>query len=150
MKTPQFFAMAFLAAAGISLMAQETGADGSGKAVYAPQGPMSYGDEASSRAYEMTSVTGELEGKLDSKTAKVGDRVVLKTNDKVQTSDGTVIPRGTRLVGHITEVQTRDSSHGVLRNSDCVRSCGTEKRAKPRDSYVDPRRKLQLECDCDE
>jgi hypothetical protein len=61
----------------------------------------------------MTSVTGELEVKLDAKNAKVGDRVILKTTEKVQVSDGTVIPRGTRLVGHITEVQARDSSHGV-------------------------------------
>jgi hypothetical protein len=113
MKTAQFFAMAFLATAGISLIAQETGADGSEKAVYAPQGPMSYGDEASSRAYEMTSVTGELEGKLEARNAKVDDRVILKTTEKVQTSDGTVIPRGTRIVGHITQVQTRDSAHGV-------------------------------------
>lgn len=113
MKTTQFFAMTFLAAAGISLLAQETGADGSEKAVYAPQGPMGFGDQASSHAYEMTSVTGELEGKLEARNAKVGDRVILKTTEKVQTSDGTVIPRGTRLVGRITEVQTRDSSHGV-------------------------------------
>ena len=61
----------------------------------------------------MSSVTGELQGKLDARNAKVGDRVVLKTTEKVQTSDGTVIPRGTRLVGHITQVQTRDSSHAV-------------------------------------
>ncbi len=113
MRAARFFAMAFLATAGISLMAQETGPDGSEKAVYAPQGQMSYGDEASSRAYEMASVTGELEGKLEAKNAKVGDRVILKTTEKVQTSDGTVIPRGTRIVGHITQVQTRDSAHGV-------------------------------------
>jgi hypothetical protein len=61
----------------------------------------------------MSPVTCDLENKLDSKTAKVGDRVVLKTNDKVQTADGTVIPRGTRLVGHITLVQTRDAKHTV-------------------------------------
>jgi hypothetical protein len=61
----------------------------------------------------MSSVTGELQNQLDSRNAKVGDSVVLKTTEKVQTSDGTVIPRGTRLVGHITQVQTRDSAHSV-------------------------------------
>ena len=70
-------------------------------------------------------MTGELEGKLDSRTAKVGDRVVLKTTEKVLTADGTVIPRGTRLVGHITQVQPRDSCprgiaqmalHSIVRN----------------------------------
>lgn len=77
------------------------------------QSAMGFGDQASSHAYEMSSVTGELQGKLDAKHAKVGDRVVLKTTEKVQTSDGTVIPRGTRLVGHVTQVQTRDSTHAV-------------------------------------
>ena len=113
MITARFFAIAFLAATSIPLMAQEAGADNSQKAVYAPQGPMGFGDEASSHAYEMSSVTGELQGKLDARNAKVGDRVILKTTEKVQTSDGTVIPRGTRLVGHITHVQMRDSSHAV-------------------------------------
>lgn len=77
------------------------------------KGPIGFGDEASSHAYEMSSVTGELQGKLDSKHARVGDPVVLKTTEKVRTEDGTVIPKGTRLVGHVTEVQSRDSAHGV-------------------------------------
>ncbi len=66
MKTTQFFAMTFLAAAGISLMAQETGADGTQKAVYAPQGPMGFGDESASHSWEMSSVTGELAGQAGS------------------------------------------------------------------------------------
>ncbi len=116
MKTARFFAMAFLAAASIPgasipLIAQEAGADGSEKAVYAPQGPMGFGDASASHSWEMSSVTGELEGKLNSATTKVGDRVVLKTTEKVQTADGTVIPRGTHLVGHITQVQARDATH---------------------------------------
>ncbi|MDR3752289.1 MAG: hypothetical protein P4K93_02955 [Terracidiphilus sp.] len=113
MKTARFFAMAILAAASIPLLAQDTGADGSQKAVYAPQGPMGFGDASQSHSWEMSLVTCDLEGKLDSKTAKVGDRVVLKTNDKVQTADGTVIPRGTRLVGRVIQVQTQDGTHNV-------------------------------------
>ena len=54
----------------------------------------------------------ELQGKLDSLTAKVGDRVVLKTRDKVLTSDGTVIPSGARFVGHVTQVETYDPDRG--------------------------------------
>jgi hypothetical protein len=111
MKTARFFAMAFLAAASIPLTAQEADGDGSQKAVYAPQGPMGFGDASASHSWEMSSVTGELEGKLNSATAKVGDRVALKTTEKVQTADGTVIPRGTRLVGHITQLQARDATH---------------------------------------
>ena len=84
------------------------------KVTYAPASG-SFGDVAESHAYEMGSVWGELEGKLDSKTAKVGDRVALKTTDKMQTSDGTLIPRGARLVGHVTEVQAYDEQHGPAR-----------------------------------
>jgi hypothetical protein len=115
MKTARFFTMAFVGLASLPLMAQHVDADGSAESsshVDTTQGPMGFGDEAASHAYEMSSVTGELQGKLDAKTAKVGDRVVLKTTDKVQTADGTLIPRGTRLVGHITQVQALDSTHG--------------------------------------
>ena len=54
---------------------------------------------------DMRPVTGELEGKLDSKSARPGDPVVLKTSQKIKTADGMEIPKGSRLVGHVTEVQ---------------------------------------------
>jgi len=60
---------------------------------------------------EMRPVTGELEGKLDSKSAKTGDPVVLKTSQKMKTADGTVIPKGSRLIGHVTEVQAHEKGH---------------------------------------
>ena len=104
---------------GIPLLAQDSAADAnaspsgsdSAKVTYAPAAG-GFGDLAASHAWEMSAVTGELEGRLDSRIAKVGDRVVLKTTEKVQTSDGTMIPRGSRLVGHITEVQAYDQQHG--------------------------------------
>ncbi|MGC1463837.1 MAG: hypothetical protein WA802_16670 [Terracidiphilus sp.] len=68
------------------------------------------GGDASGSA-QMRPVTGELEGKLDSKTAKPGDRIVLKTDKKMQTADGTLIPKGSRLVGHVTEVQAHEKDH---------------------------------------
>jgi hypothetical protein len=74
-----------------------------------------FGDVAFAHAYEMSWVKCELDGKLDSKTAKIGDHVVVKTTDRVQTSDGTVIPRGTRLVGRIAEVQPYNEQHGPAR-----------------------------------
>jgi hypothetical protein len=102
----------------IPLLAQQTDATApdsdSAKVTYAPTSG-GFGDLAASRAYEMSPVTGELEGKLDSKTAKRGDPVVLKTAEKVQTSDGTVIPRGARLVGHVTEVQPYELERGPAR-----------------------------------
>jgi hypothetical protein len=112
MKAARFFAMA-LAAASIPLIAQQPSTTESQKEVYAPQGPMGFGDASQSHSWEMSPVTCDLENKLDSKTAKVGDRVVLKTSDKVQTADGTVIPRGTRLVGRVIQVQTQDGTHNI-------------------------------------
>jgi hypothetical protein len=66
----------------------------------------------------MRPVSGELVGKLDSKTAKVGDPVIVKTTDKSRTADGTVIPKGARLIGHVTQVQahgkgSQDSELGL-------------------------------------
>ncbi len=76
-------------------------------------GASDFGEGSASRVGEMSSVSGELEGKLDSKTAKFGDRVVLKTTKKVQIADGTEIPKGSHLVGHVTEVQAHDKEHAV-------------------------------------
>jgi hypothetical protein len=52
-------------------------------------------------------ITGELQDKLDSKSAKQGDNVILKTREDVKTPDGTDIPKGSRLLGHVTNVQAR-------------------------------------------
>lgn len=52
-------------------------------------------------AIEMSSVNGELVSKLDSKTAKTGDSVVVQTKSPVKTADGTEIPKGSKLVGHV-------------------------------------------------
>jgi len=59
----------------------------------------------------MRPVTGELQGNLDAKSAHVGQQVVLKTREKIKTADGTVIPRGSRLIGHVTEVQAHARGH---------------------------------------
>lgn len=70
-------------------------------------------------AADFRPVQGELVGKLDSKNAKPGDPVVFKTTQKARTADGTVIPKGTRILGHVTEVQahgkgSEDSHLGVV------------------------------------
>jgi hypothetical protein len=65
-------------------------------------------DAANSAAapVEMRPVNGELVSKLDSKSAKAGDQVVVKTSEEVKTADGTVIPKGSKLVGHVAKVQS--------------------------------------------
>jgi hypothetical protein len=56
-------------------------------------------------AVEMSPVNGELVSKLDSKTAKAGDSVVVRTKASVKTTDGTEIPKGSKLVGHVIAAQ---------------------------------------------
>lgn len=58
-------------------------------------------------ATQLKPVTGELVDKLDSKSAKQGDSVVVKTDENLRISEGTEIPRGSKLIGHITNVQPR-------------------------------------------
>lgn len=54
---------------------------------------------------EMSPVDGELISKLDSKTAKTGDNVVLRTKATAKTASGTEIPKGSKLVGRVIGVQ---------------------------------------------
>lgn len=118
MKLAIAVAAVFMALATVPLAAQqtdETAPAGDGTKVTYASTAGGFGDQAFAHAYEMSWVTCELDGKLDSKTAKVGDRVVIKTTDKAQTSDGTVIPRGARLVGRVTEVQAYNEQHGPAR-----------------------------------
>jgi hypothetical protein len=66
-----------------------------------PQGP-------AISAKDLSPLTGELESKLDSKTAKPGDSIVLKTTSKTVMANGTVIPKGSKIMGHVTGVQAHD------------------------------------------
>jgi co-chaperonin GroES (HSP10) len=80
-------------------------------AIKGPAGGQSSTNAAATAAGQMRPVNGELVGKLDSKSAKVGERVVVKTNEKVRTASGIVIPKGSRLIGRVTEVQAHGSGH---------------------------------------
>ncbi|HEY3628768.1 MAG TPA: hypothetical protein VGL00_20935 [Terracidiphilus sp.] len=53
---------------------------------------------------QLRPVTGELENKLDTKEAKSGDAVVVKTTETATTSSGMEIPKGSELKGHIVDV----------------------------------------------
>lgn len=84
------------AASSVNAQGRHGGANARGRAVGSAQ---------------MRPVTGELEGKLDSKTAKVGEPVMLKTTQKMKTADGFVIPRGSRFIGRVTEVHAHMRGH---------------------------------------
>lgn len=76
----------------------------------AGQGSAHAGASASAEA-NLRPVQGELVSRVDSKSAKVGDEIVLKTTDKIETAEGTVIPKGSRLIGHIIDVQAHGNGH---------------------------------------
>jgi len=52
---------------------------------------------------QLRPVAGELEKKLDAKKAKAGDPVVLKTTEEATIASGVVIPRGSKIIGHVVD-----------------------------------------------
>ena len=65
------------------------------------------GSQPSAAASQLQPVTGELVNKLDSKSAKQGDSVVVKTKEDLKFPGGADLPKGSKLVGHVTNVQAR-------------------------------------------
>src|SRR5882757_8934229 len=48
-----------------------------------------------------------LNSSLDSKKSKPGDAVAAHTTENVKSQERTVIPKGTKLVGHVTKASAR-------------------------------------------
>lgn len=63
------------------------------------------GSQPSAGTAQLQAVTGELVDKLDSKSAKQGDSVVVKTKEDLKFPGGSDLPKGSKLVGHVTNVQ---------------------------------------------
>jgi hypothetical protein len=72
-----------------------------------PTQPNAGSGTANPAAAELKPVSGELVNKLDSKSAKQGDSVVVKTDESLTISPGTEIPKGSKLLGRVTNVQAR-------------------------------------------
>jgi hypothetical protein len=71
--------------------------------------PTSSSPGAAAVTAPMSPVNGELVNKLDSKTAKSGDSVVVQTKKGIKTPDGTEIPKGSKVVGHVIAVRPSQS-----------------------------------------
>src|ERR1700740_746968 len=67
--------------------------------------------EASSKAKH--AVLAELTSKLDTKSAKAGDARNAKTIPDLKMTDGSTIPKGSRLSGKVTQVQSKASGDGT-------------------------------------
>jgi hypothetical protein len=54
-----------------------------------------------------------LNSSVDSKKAKPGEQVVAHTIEPVKSTDGrTILPQGTKLIGHVTEASARSNGQG--------------------------------------
>jgi hypothetical protein len=119
MKTANLLVLASLSLASISLVAQQPAS--SEPQQTSPPPPASEQQQPATQASpqaaapgsgaatttqaQMSPINGELVSALDSKTAKTGDSVVIKTKSATTTADGTQIPKGTKLVGHVLGVK---------------------------------------------
>src|SRR5438045_7828984 len=65
-----------------------------------------------------TQLAAQLENALDARHAKVGDRVILKTTQAVKQNGQTVIPKGSQLIGRVTDVQQQAKSNGESRSEE--------------------------------
>lgn len=54
-----------------------------------------------------TTIPAALSKSIDSRKAKSGDQVVAKTTQDVRSDSGVVIPRGSRLIGHVTDSKAK-------------------------------------------
>src|ERR1700737_576478 len=62
---------------------------------------------AASQLKSGSSIHATLEKPVDARKNKPGDQVVAKTNEDVMSEGKVVIPRGSKIVGHVTEVKAR-------------------------------------------
>jgi hypothetical protein len=68
-------------------------------------------NRSASAEVHLQPVNGELVGNLDAETARSGDSIAVTTKENVRTADGMIIPKGSRLIGHVTEVEAHGSGH---------------------------------------
>ena len=54
-----------------------------------------------------TAVNAELNSSVDSKKAKVGDKVEAHTTEEIRYAGKTIVPKGAKLEGHVTEATAR-------------------------------------------
>ncbi|HEU5350350.1 MAG TPA: hypothetical protein VFU55_02050 [Terracidiphilus sp.] len=70
-------------------------------------------NSSATAAASMRPVHAELMRGIDSKSAHVGQAVTAKTTQSFLTADGTQIPKGSQLIGHVTQVQAHGHGHSA-------------------------------------
>jgi hypothetical protein len=108
MKTGTMLAATLFAIASFPLLAQQSPASQSDSPATQqnPSGTAMGNPTATPAAsIELSPIKGELVTRLDSKSIKTGDSVVVQTKASAKTADGTEIPKGSKLVGHVLAAQ---------------------------------------------
>ncbi len=60
-----------------------------------------------------TAINAALNTSVDSKKAKSGEQITAHTTEAVKSTDGrTILPKGTKLVGHVTQASARSNGQG--------------------------------------
>jgi hypothetical protein len=85
-------------------VAQQSTPQASAQAQGSASGSVSKGDKSVS-ADSSAGTNAELSGTLDAKKAKPGDPVTAKTTEPSTTADHQQLPKGTKLLGHVTEAK---------------------------------------------
>jgi hypothetical protein len=62
-----------------------------------------------------TRLAAQLENSVDVRKAKVGDKVVMKTTQAIKSQGRTLVGKGARLIGHVTEVAQKSKGNGESR-----------------------------------
>ena len=102
----KYFLPIFACAIALSLPAQaQTGAQASQAGTASAAA-----GQTSAFAAEATNVSAELTKSIDTRHAKVGDAVEARTTSAATLADGTKLPRGTRLLGKVTQVQAKSKA----------------------------------------
>ena len=97
-----------------SVQAGQTSAEASGKASASAQN-----EQANAALATGSTFNAALSSPIDSKKSKPGDVVKARTTESVKSGGQTVLPKGTQLVGHVTQASARangeeESSLGVV------------------------------------
>ena len=118
--------LAFAAVAGFPVLAQQPASSpqpqtGTNPQATSPQQPTPGSSQNSTAApvpstsnspessAQLRPITGQLENKLDTKEAKTGDAVIVKTTEQATTSNGIEIPKGSKIVGRVINVEPMGS-----------------------------------------
>jgi hypothetical protein len=79
-------------------------------ALQAQTGSVASGTTTAGTNAAAASVSAELTKRIDTKKAKVGDEVDVKTTSAAKFGDGTDLPKGTKLVGKVTDVHPQSNA----------------------------------------